>query len=138
MQKARIGISVGLMGLIIYFGGYFGGYFIAIILMGYVMLFEENPWLRRTSVKSLLLLVMFSVISELVNFIPDMVNIIQTSLAMFDKSLSTIRLTYIMNIINYAIGITKSVFFLILGFKSLNQGTVSVPMVDDALNKNVT
>lgn len=53
MQKTKLGISVGLLGAIIYFTSLFGSsYLIAILLCGYILLVEDNPWLRKTSVKS--------------------------------------------------------------------------------------
>lgn len=42
MQKTRLGISVGLMGFITYFGCCFGGYIAAILLFGYILLVENN------------------------------------------------------------------------------------------------
>ena len=51
MQKTRLGISVGLLGAAIYFMGLFSGYLLAVLLAGYVLLFEENSWLRKNAVK---------------------------------------------------------------------------------------
>lgn len=46
MQKTRLGISVGLMGFITYFGCCFGGYIAAILLFGYILLVakESGGW----------------------------------------------------------------------------------------------
>lgn len=42
MQKTRLGISVGMLGAAIYLTGLFSGYLVAVLLTGYVLLFEEN------------------------------------------------------------------------------------------------
>lgn len=47
MKKTKLGISVGLLGAMLFFSCYFGGYTIAIIIAGYVLLFEENAWLKK-------------------------------------------------------------------------------------------
>ena len=47
MQKTKIGISVGVMGAVMYFASLFGGYIPMLLLAGYIFLREENIWLSR-------------------------------------------------------------------------------------------
>ena len=63
MQRTKIGISAGLLGAEIYFTGLFSGYLIPIILTFYVLWFEENGWLRRTAVKAVSVMILFSMIT---------------------------------------------------------------------------
>ena len=60
MQKTKIGISAGCFGAVIYLAGVTGGLLLAAILIGYVLLVEENLWLRRCAVKAGALLFIFS------------------------------------------------------------------------------
>ena len=60
MQKTKIGISAGCFGAVIYLAGVTGGLLLAVILIGYVLLVEENLWLRRCAVKAGALLFIFS------------------------------------------------------------------------------
>ncbi len=53
VQKTKLGISVGLLGAAIYFMGLFSGYMVAVLLAGYVLLFEENEWLKKSAVKAI-------------------------------------------------------------------------------------
>lgn len=62
MQKTRLGISVGLLGAAIYFMGLFSGYLLAVLLAGYVLLFEENSWLRKNAVKAMSVMAVFSLL----------------------------------------------------------------------------
>lgn len=72
---------IGLLGSIIYFASVFGGgYLVALLLFGYVLLVEDNPWLRKTSVKAVLLLILFSLISFVLGLIPDIWEIISSLL----------------------------------------------------------
>lgn len=57
MQKTRMGISVGLMGAATYLCGLFGGLMVTVVIAGYILLFEENAWLKRAAVKSVALVV---------------------------------------------------------------------------------
>ncbi len=69
MQKTKLGISVGLLGAAIYFTSLFSGYLVPVILTGYVLLFEENDWLRKNAVKAVSLMVFFSFIVVVINLI---------------------------------------------------------------------
>ena len=137
MQKTRIGISVGLMGAITYFAILFGGYIAAVLLFGYIMLVEENPWLRKTAVKSVVLLVSFSVISAVIGLIPDFIYFINTIFNVFESHFSLPVVTNILAVIPSALGILKTVIFVVLGLKALNQGTLNIPVVDGMTNKNM-
>lgn len=76
MQKSKLGVSVALMGAALYFLGLFSGYVALIILAGYVLLMEENVWLKKTAVKSVALLMLFSLILSVLGLIPSLVNFI--------------------------------------------------------------
>lgn len=137
MQKTKLGISVGLMGAIAYFAGLFGGYLVAMLIFGYIMLVEDNPWLRKTAVKSIVLLVTFSVLSAVIGLIPDIISFINTIFNVFGSYFSLSVLTNILAIITSALSILKTVIFIILGLKALNQGTLTIPVVDNMTNKNM-
>ncbi len=44
MQKARLGVSVGLLGSAMYLISLFSGFLPAVVLGGYVFLCEQNVW----------------------------------------------------------------------------------------------
>lgn len=135
MQKSKLGISVGLLGAAIYFSGLFSGLLLIAILAGYVLLVEENVWLRRTAVKAVALFVMFSLMSTLVSLIPDVIDFISSFCGVFGGSLSIPVISSIIDFILKGIEIVKVVFFIVLGLKSLNQGTIVTPLVDKLINK---
>lgn len=136
MQKTRLGISVGLMGFITYFACYFGGYLAAILLFGYILLVENNQWLRKTAVKALLLTVAFSLLSALIGLIPDIIDFIGSIVNVFNGSFYLSIVSKIVTVLTSAIGLIKTVLFIILGIKALSQGSITVPVVDDLTNKN--
>lgn len=136
MQKTKLGISVGLLGAIIYFASAFGGgYLVALLLCGYVLLVEDNPWLRKTSVKAVLLLIMFSLVSVVLGLIPDIWETITNLLMAFNKYPSSTFISGINSTISSAITIVKSVLFVILGLKALNQGAIKLPVIDKLIDK---
>lgn len=137
MQKTKLGISVGLMGAIAYFAGLFSGYLVAVLIFGYIMLVEDNPWLRKTAVKSIVLLVTFSALSAVIGLIPDFISFVNTIFNVFGSYFSLSVVTNILAVITSALSILKTVVFLMLGLKALNQGTLTIPVVDNMTNKNM-
>jgi hypothetical protein len=86
MQKTRLGISVGMLGAAIYLTGLFSGYLAALLLTGYVLLFEENEWLKKSAVKAVALMMLFSFITVLINLIPNAMSCIDHIASMFGGS----------------------------------------------------
>ena len=136
MQKTRLGISVGLMGCIIYFACFFGGYVAAILLFGYVLIIENNEWLRKTAVKAMLLTIVFSLLPTIVGFIPDVLEFIESIFNVFGASFNLSIVPRIITVLDSAIMLVKTVLFILLGIKALSQGSITVPVVDDMTNKN--
>ncbi|MEE0264381.1 MAG: hypothetical protein UD936_02040 [Acutalibacteraceae bacterium] len=135
MQKAKLGVSVGLVGAAIYFSGLFNGLMLLVLLAAYVLLMEENEWLRRTSVKAVSLYLMFSVLSLFIGFIPDILGLINSFVSIFGGHFSIPVVPSIISFITTALALCKTVLFAILGLKALNQGTIVIPVVDNFVNK---
>ncbi len=135
MQKTKLGVSVGLLGAAVYLLLFFGGYIPALLITGYVFLFEENEWLKRTCVKAIALMLSFSVLITVIGLIPDLLSWISSVVAVFKGSFSYSLVSNIINVFVKAIAILKTCLFLLLGAKALNQGTVKVPFVDGLVNK---
>lgn len=135
MQKSKLGISVALIGAALYFLGLFSGYLAVILLAGYVLLMEENVWLRKTAVKSVALLVFFSLILSVLNLVPSLVNFIDDIFNIFGGNFAIRFLTNIISMLRSGINLIQVVVFLILGLKALNQGTVRIPLIDKMVDK---
>lgn len=134
-MKTKLGISVGLLGAIIYFAALFGGYTPVIILAGYVLLFEENEWLKKSAVKAVTLMVFIAFLMTLIGLIPDLLSWVNSLVLVFNGNFNYGIVISVINVITKAIDIIETCFFLILGSKALNQGTVTVPFVDNIINK---
>lgn len=135
MQKSKMGISVALIGAALYFLGLFSGYLAIIILAGYVLLMEENVWLKKTAVKSIALLMSFSLIMAVLGLVPSLVNFIDDIFNIYGGNFSIRFLTSIINMLRSGINLIQTVLFLILGLKALNQGTIPIPVVDKMVDK---
>lgn len=135
MQKTRLGISVGMFGAAIYLTGLFSGYLVAVLLAGYVLLSEENGWLKKSAVKAVSLMVFFSFITVLINLIPNAMSCIGYVASMFGGSFRVGFISNLVSAVTSAIDIIEKLLFIGLGVKALNQGTIAVPVVDKLVGK---
>lgn len=135
MQKAKLGISVGLLGAGLYFMGLFSGYMVTVLLAGYVLLFEDNEWLRKAAVKAISVMVLFSFVSAIVNLIPNAMSFIDAIVSMFGGNFYIAFISNLVDAVLTALNVIEKLLLLGLGVKALNQGTIAVPVVDSLINK---
>lgn len=135
MQKTKMGISVGVLGAAIYFIGLFSGYLAVVILTGYVLLFEKNEWLRKSAVKAIALMIVFSLLVSLINLIPNTLDVINGIFILFGCDFGIGMINGIVSVIIDVINIVEKIVFIGLGMKALNQGTIEIPVVDNLINK---
>lgn len=135
MQKTKLGVTVALLGAALYFSGLFGGYIITIVLAGYVLLMEENLWLKKAAVKSVALLMTFSIISAVLGLVPGFINFIDDVFAIFNGSFSIRFVTNIITMLRSGLNLIETVLFLLLGLKALTQGNIPVLGVDKLVDK---
>ena len=83
MQKTKLGISVGLLAAIVYFLGLFSGYVATIVLVGYILIVEDNAWLKKTSVKAVVLMLGFSLVYSVLGLIPGLISFINSLVNIF-------------------------------------------------------
>lgn len=134
-MKAKLGVSVGLLGAGIYLAAIFGGLTPVILMAGYVLLFEENEWLKKSAVKAIAIVLTFAFLVTLINLIPDLLRWIATLVSVFKGTFNYNVVSSIISVITQAIEIIRTCLFLLLGAKALTQGTVAVPVVDKLINK---
>lgn len=135
MQKTKLGISVGLLGAAIYFMGLFSGYLVAVLLAGYVLLCENNEWLKKSAVKAVSVMAFFSFLITVVNLIPNAISVIDYIVSMFGGVFYIAFLSNLVSAVVAGLNIIEKLVLLGLGVKALNQGTIAVPVVDNLINK---
>lgn len=135
-MKTKLGISAGLLGAAIYFAALLGGYTPVILLAGYVLLFEDNEWLKKSAVKAVALMISIGFMINVIGLIPDLLSWISSLVSVFKGSFNYGIVSSIISVITKAIDIVRTCLFLILGVKALNQGSIAVPFVDKIINKH--
>ena len=135
MQKTKLGVTVGLLGAAIYILSHFAGYLALILLVGYVLLCEQNEWLRRTAVKAAVLKVLFSLVYAAINLLPTAVNFFDSFAGLFEKDVTSPFVTNMTSMLTISFNVFEMVLFLILGFMALKQRTIRFGFIDRFVNK---
>ena len=136
MEKSKLGISVGLLAAGIYLVTLFGGLVPAVLLAGYVLLFEDSEWLKKNAVKAVLIYVMFSAANTVLNLVPNAINVVDYLLSAVGGSF---RISFISNLINAAtlcLTVLQRLLFLGLGLKALDGGTIRFAPADKLIEKH--
>lgn len=137
MKTTKLGVSVGLLGAGAYLATYFSGYFVAFLIAGYVLMFEENVWLKKACVKAIAVSCVFDVLTAAIGLIPDVLSWISSFLGIFGVYFSYSLASSIISVVVGAIGIVQTVVFLALGLKALKQDTIAIPVVDGMIEKYI-
>ncbi len=134
MHKTKLGISVGILGSIICILGAVAGlqwYFIGIV--AYILLQEQNEWLRRLSLKVTIILLGLSVFNLVVPYffgaLYDLIDVFSDRYVAWPLDASSY-------ITKYA-SIIVDVVLVLMGLKAIKQGHFSVKAVDELISKNV-
>lgn len=129
-MKTKLGISAGMMGAILYFTALLGGYVPLFIAVGYVLIKEENTFVRKAAFKSTVLLLFFSAVSTLLSSFNEILSIIGNLFDTFIK----VPLNFD-DIFNSIISLIKTVVFVIFGIMAFKQEDIRIPPIDDAIDK---
>lgn len=125
------------LGAAICFSGLFGGYLLTGVLVGYVLLFEENIWLRKSAVKTFTLMVGFSLISAVVGLLPSVIRVIDNIFMMFGGYFTAAFATNFLAAVLTLVDMVKTILLLVMGMKAVTQGTVAMPVIDNLINKHM-
>lgn len=137
MQKTKLGISVGLLGAAVYLAAFLGGYIPAILITGYILVVEENLWLKKAGIKAVALLMSIEVLLETIGLIPDLLSWIGAIVHIFQGTFNYGIISSILGVITGAIGIIRTILFLLLGIGAINQTTVTIPVIDRMIDKYI-
>lgn len=137
MEKTKLGLSVGVLGAVVCLLGFYGGYVIAGLAVAYVLLQEENEWLKKLAVKVLAILLAFSLASTALHLLPNVLNVFYSFLRIFNVHVYVEIINTLVDFISSALSLCKTLVFLALAWNALKEKTVKVPVLDKLLDKYI-
>ena len=131
MEKTKLGLSVAIMGAIVYLTALFGGFTPLLLVAGYILIVEENADLKKTAVTALMILLTFSAVNFVIGLLPDVQTILLSLLNIF--GINDIYLPFINNIANFlysVIGLLRELVFIFLAGLSIFKKPLKLPFID--------
>ena len=137
MEKSKLGIAKELLAAGIFVGALAGGYVFAGLMALYVLLKEDDQWLKEMAIKAIATLMVFSFFINAINLLPDVVRWFGDLASILDAGWDSYKLATGIGLITSVIDIVRTIFFLVLSVKALKRETINVPIVDDLIKKYV-
>lgn len=135
MQKTKLGVSIGLVGAALYFLAAIN-IIPAFLLAAYVLLYEENEWLKKSAIKMMIVTVVFGLLFVGVGLIQDVFGVLNYVINWVHTTNITVPLN-LDRILQYVITFFQDFILVIMGFKALSMGTVKSEFIDKTIDKHM-
>lgn len=135
MEKTKLGITVSLLAAIMFFSGTIS-VLITALIVGYVLLKEEDEWLRSSAVKAMIVIVTFGVLRSGVGLIEYVFSFITYVVQWFTYKTINVPLN-LDRMLNLVFSFLEDALLILFGLKALTKGTVKVSFIDKLVNKHM-
>jgi len=143
MNKTKLGMSNCLVAAIIFMLAIItefvdAGFLFAIAFVGlvaFVLIKEEDMWLKACAVKAVLIVLVFTLVPYLFGYVNDLLEFINFFLQFADISITDGF--GIMGFLRNIISVFEKIFLLILAIFALKGKTIKIPVVDNMLAKHL-
>ena len=142
-MKSKLGIHCGFLACLCFLVGQFAGAVALTIMAGYILLKEENEFLRFSALKALVIVLFVSALNWIVDILPncctfiDWITRIVNASQSFNSNEVISKINQIFDFILWIIGFAKSALMLLLAVKACKIQTIKLPVVDDVINKYI-
>ena len=137
MEKAKLGIAYYVLAAIVCLLGYYGGYVITGIFTIAVLFTEENPWLKKYCVKTLLLMLVFSLLYTVLGLIPDILGIVYSGAGIVGFNLYFGAVESVFSMLRQIVDLGEMVLFILMAIFALAKKNFKLPVIEKLVNKCV-
>lgn len=137
MEKTKLGLSIGFVGALLYCLGLFGGILVTIAAVGYVLICEENEWLKKTAVKVVVLMLLFPIVIKLIGIVPDLLSLLGDFLGLFKVVINLNFIYAVENLFRGILDIIEYMVFAVFGVLALFGKTIRIPLLDSFIDKHI-
>ena len=134
MGTTKIGVPAKLLAGLTYVAAFFSGYTAFLLMGGYVLLREQNDWLRFQTVKAGVLLVCFSLAGAVVSLIPNLFSWIGDWVNLFGGSFRVAFIFDLQSVLNSTLNLLEKLLFLVLGILAFRGKDLPIAPLDKLVN----
>lgn len=145
MNKTKLGISNCMVAGIIFLLALITSFYSTavifawpfVLLVAYVLLKEDDLWLKASAVKAVLVVLLFILVPILFSFINDIIDFINFFLSIAEAT--PVHDGWgIISFLEMLFDIVEKVFLLILSFLAFKGKTVKLPVIDNMIRKHLS
>jgi len=136
MVKTKLGVSVGLLAAGVYFVGLIAMTPL-LLVAGYVIVTEEDVWLRKAAIRAIVIVVVFAVLSTFLGLLNNSTSLIINIAQLFRQTANMTDVNRVIGILQTILNICERVILLIMGFAALRQQKVSFAPVDNLMDNHM-
>lgn len=129
-MKTKLGLSVGFLGAATYFLGLFNGYTVLVLVVGYILLCEEDSWLRKSAVKALVISLVFSGLCYLIDIIPALLNLVDDIFGIFKSSFYPSSIHSLFSFFRNGLVMIKEIILIVFGLLAFGKKTIKIGIID--------
>lgn len=133
-MKSKIGISLGVLGALPFICSLFGGYTPLLLIAGYIFIREEDEWLRKMTVKAVILTVVFSLLYYVLGIIPEMLYIINDLVGIFGGYFYPSKIHSFFDFLQSGVSFVKEIVMIFMAIMALLKKDIKVKAVDDLVD----
>ncbi len=134
MQTTKLGISRNLLGAIACLFCLFGGYTAALLAVGYIILFENDSWLKKTAFKALLITLAFSLVSSVIGLIPAVFGVVADFVGIFRVNFYPEFVYRLINFIEALLALIESCILILMAYKTYKEQNLQIGFVDKIID----
>ena len=134
MEKTKLGISVALLSALTFLSGYLG-ITVLVLLAGYILIREENVYLKKTAVGTVVLYLAFAALSICVGLLSNFFSLINFGGWMYGSIVYTIT-NGLTSTLSTLVAIAEKVVFGLLALFALMGKEVKIPVIDKFVGKH--
>ena len=136
MVKTKLGVSVGLLAAGVYFIGLIATTPL-LLAAGYVIIAEEDAWLRKSVVRTIIIVVSFAVLSTFLGLLDNSTTLVTNIVQLFRLTVSMADVDRVIRILQMILNIAERVILLTMGFVALRQGAVRLAPIDSLMDNHM-
>ncbi|MCH5273482.1 MAG: hypothetical protein J1E35_07395 [Lachnospiraceae bacterium] len=134
MEKTKLGVSVCLLGMLVFLTGYMGSTAL-LLVAGYILLREENATLRKYAVYTVVFYLGFMLIGMCTGLLGNIIEIINFRGWMYGNTFYSV-INAILSTINYIVAIAQKLVYGLFAFCALFGKTVKIGALDKLIEKH--
>ncbi len=134
MEKSKLGISVCLLGALVFLSGYTGLTVLALVA-GYILLKEENATLKKYAVYAVVISLAFTLLSMCLGGLENLISIINFRSWMYDSTVWSI-IRSIISMLGYILALAEKVILGLFAVCALFGKTIKIGVLDKFVEKH--